>query len=608
MGVAAGSCANAVACENALPGTPMSAWYVGPQSLPFSIDGFSTSESVDVGQTIRFKIQTTAASYQIRIYRLGWYGGDGARLVAQISPSVSLPQSQPACLQDVTTGETDCGNWAVSASWAVPSSAVSGVYVADLIRTDGTAGRYPIVFVVRDDASHSALVFQTDDETEQAYNQWGGNSLYKGTWGPGYKHRAFAVSYNRPSSDPELNASAAFFASQYPMLRWLERNGYDVSYIAGVDTAQSGSALLPQHKVFVDVGHDEYVSGDQRANIEAAEGAGVNLAYFSGNETYWKTRFAPSMDASQTPYRTLVSYKEAAVAGRDPSGIWTGIWGDTRAPNGTSGRFPNALSGTLSDVVMSPNTGYPLSVPSAYSKLRLWRNTTVAQLASGETATLGTNIVGYEWDIDADNGQRPPGTFDASATPKTSVWRLDWPTYTYGTGSATHQITEHRAPSGALVFSAGTIQWSWALDPTHHPGSSTPTPAIQQATVNILADMGAQPATLQPGLATATQTTDTTPPTTSTNPITQTQFTRGVTYTISGTAQDTGGVVAGTEISLDNGTTWHPATLTRAAPQTTWTYHWTPTNDGTYTIKLRSVDDSANLHSPQTGPTITVVG
>ena len=95
-------------------------------------------------------------------------------------------------------------------------------------------------------------------------------------------------------------------------IRWLEKNGYDVSYIAGVDTARSGSDLL-NHKLFLSVGHDEYWSADQRANVEAARDAGVNLAFWSGNEVFWETRWEPSLDSTPDAYRTLVTYKESPM-------------------------------------------------------------------------------------------------------------------------------------------------------------------------------------------------------------------------------------------------------------------------------------------------------
>ena len=147
-----------------------------------SIQGFTTSFSVQPGDTVHFKIATDATAYTIDIYRIGYYGGAGARHIASLTPSATLPQTQPACLTDDATGLVDCGNWAESASWAVPGTAVSGVYIAKLARTD-TSGASQIPFVVRNDASHSDLLFQTSDTTWQAYNTYGGNSLYTG--GPG---------------------------------------------------------------------------------------------------------------------------------------------------------------------------------------------------------------------------------------------------------------------------------------------------------------------------------------------------------------------------------------------------------------------------------------
>ena len=138
---AAGPCGppvvNPVACENTRPGTPPSDWQVVGDG-DTSIVGFTTSMSVNVGDAVTFKIKTAASSYHLDILRLGYYQGNGARKVAAgIHPSASLPQSQPACLTGPTgTGLIDCGNWAASASWSVPSDAVSGVYEAHLVRDD----------------------------------------------------------------------------------------------------------------------------------------------------------------------------------------------------------------------------------------------------------------------------------------------------------------------------------------------------------------------------------------------------------------------------------------------------------------------------------------
>ena len=144
--------ANPVACENTKPGTPASDWQIDGAGDP-SIQGFGTSMSVNKGTTVHFKIKTPSSRYHLDILRLGYYGGAGARKVAaDVKPTASLPQSQPACLTKPTTGLIDCGNWGESASWAVPSDAVSGVYIAHLVREDVTGADSQIPFVVRDDA------------------------------------------------------------------------------------------------------------------------------------------------------------------------------------------------------------------------------------------------------------------------------------------------------------------------------------------------------------------------------------------------------------------------------------------------------------------------
>src|SRR5205814_4136750 len=187
----------------------------------------------------------------------------------------------------------------------------------------------------------------------------------------------------------------------------------------------------------------------------------------------------------------------------------------------------------------------------------------------GQFATLPTGVLGYEWDVDADNGFRPAGLVPLSTTTLTvSTYLLDYG-HTFGTGTATHHLTLYRAPSGALVFGAGTVQWSWGLDKTNAWGQNGPTSNgpdrnMQQPTVNLFADMGAQPYALMSGLVAGTQSTDTTAPTsTIASPTDNASLADGTKITISGTANDSGGgVVAGVEVSTDGGSTWHPATGT----------------------------------------------
>jgi hypothetical protein len=597
---------NAIERENCQQGTPDSQWDISAAG-DASIQGFATDISVNVGQTVYFKIQTNATRYHFDIYRLGYYGGNGARLIAQnLTPSATLPQSQPACLTNPSLGFMDCGNWAVSASWAVPASATSGIYLAHLIRDD-TGGDSHIVFVVRNDASHSDVLFQTSDETWQAYNDYGGHSLYGPQGEFDLADRAYKVSYNRPFNTRAFENASWLFYAEYPMVRWLEANGYDVTYFTSVDAARSG-ALIQNHKLFLSVGHDEYASGPKRASIEAARSAGVSLAFFSGNEFFWKTRWENSTDGSNIPYRTLACYKEtlanAAIDPQDPP-TWTGTWRDPRfSPPADGGRPENALTGTLFRVngFGNDNDALAIKIPAADGKMRFWRNTPVASQSPGGEWSLAGGTLGYEWDVDEDNGVRPAGLIRTSTAsyPLTTDYLLDFGG-TYGGGTATHHMTMYRAPSGALVFGAGTVQWTWGLDANHDTLYYSGFPAdlnMQQATLNLFADMGVQPATLQPGLITATKSTDTTAPqSTITSPANGSTVQAGSTVTITGTAADSGGgVVGGVEVSVDGGQTWHPANGREA-----WSYAWNPGKAGTTNLMSRAVDDSGNLETPSAG-------
>ncbi len=389
------------------------------------------------------------------------------------------------------------------------------------------------------------------------------------------------------------------------MVRWLERNGYDVSYTTGVDTTRRGSEIL-EHKVFLSVGHDEYWSAEQRDKRRSgaqtpASTSPSSAATRSSGRRAGKTA---STDRGPITARSSVTRRPTPTPRSipDPT-VWTGTWRDPRfSPPADGGKPENALSGQMFTV----NSGTAeIKVPAADGKMRLWRNTNIASLAPGQTATLGTETLGYEWDEDIKNSSRPPGLIDLSSTTVEVQDHLVDYGSTYVPGTATHHLTLYRAPSGALVFGAGTVQWSWGLDGEHDRGGfpRSSDPRMQQATVNLLADMGTQPSTLQEELDPASQTTDTKAPTTTiTSPSAGSHLESGQPITISGTATDAQGVVAAVEVSTDGGTSWHPA-----EGREQWSYKWTPSKTGSVTLMARSADDSANLEKPGTQNVVEVV-
>ncbi len=584
-----------VAAENALSGSPVSEWESWGDDD--AIAGFTTEYSVLPGETVTFKVKTTSADYRIRIYRLGWYQGDGARRLADITPSATLPQSQPEPLTEVSTGLIDCGNWEESGFWTVPVDALSGVYYALFERLDGGRSNHT-VFVVRR-SGPSDILLQTSEMTSHAYNRFGGNSLYFGD----PVGRAYKVSYNRPFNDGETESN--FFNAEVALLRWLERNGYDVSYCGGIDVHRDAE-VFQGRKIFVSSGHDEYVTGPQRANVEAARDAGIHLIFMTGNEYFWRVRMEDSLDAAATPLRTMVCYKETlADAKIDPSPEWTGTWRDPRfSPPSNGGRPENELTGQLFRAIL------PVSAPDKrivlsgeFAGCRLWRNTPVASLEPGDTRNLAPNTLGYEFDVDADNGFRPAGLIRLSSTEAEAPLILQDYGATYIPGTVTHHLTMYRASSGALVFATGTVQWSYGLDDYHLADEGTPTdPVIQQATLNVLADMGAQPQTRQTGLVAASASSDTLAPTTTiTSPTDGAQAPIGSPVTVAGSAVDSGGgIVAAVEVSIDEGQTWHPAT-----GRDSWSYVFTPTNTGDLQVQVRAIDDSCNIGS---AANVTVAG
>ena len=458
-------------------------------------------------------------------------------------------------------------------------------------------------------------MLQTSDTTWQAYNGWAGNNGQVGAnlygdpsgrvdWDPipgagsHSQDRAYAVSYNRPFiTDTGTSAASGaqdyVFGADYAAIYWLEKNGYDVSYISGVDTDRMGANYLTNYKAYISVGHDEYWSGGQRANVEAARDAGVNLLFWSGNECYWKTRWETATSADGTPYRTLVCYKETlAVADAnagpsdyynlDPTNTWTGTWRDTRfhgnplAGGGNpqdvdpiTGLNPschcgeNLLTGQLFGPDGTGQFGGALDVPASFAGLRMWRDTTVA---NGGKLDIAPGILGYEWDTSPDNLQRPAGLIKLSDT--TIPWNgiLVDQGNTVAPGSATHNLSLYRAPSGALVFGAGTTFWSWGLSDEHDSspyGAQIENTDIKQFTINMFADMGIQPGVADAvlasqGLTRASASNDTHAATTSIDNLGQVAALSPV--TITGTATDNDGnaatvdgKVAVVEVSLDGG-------------------------------------------------------
>ncbi|MBL9167764.1 MAG: hypothetical protein JNN07_08485 [Verrucomicrobiales bacterium] len=606
---------NPIVVENALPGTPQSTWSPGA-SVP-TIRGFTSDVSVNKGEDITFYIQTPDGPnvvYDLVVYRLGYYQGNGAREVARFTGTTV---DQPQCLTTPTPSLDpatdarefpfliDCGNWTPSLTWSTPADLVSGLFMAKVQRRD-TRISCGIFFVIRDDARASDILLQTSDTTWQAYNY---GAAYQGSSIPpeqtmdghcvydALNRRAYKVSTRRPHLSAVTNIAPPHaqvilentvgqvlgYGEEYPLIRFLEANGFDVSYTTGKDSDQRGE-LIRNHRLFISSGHDEYWSLPQMRHVEAARDAGVNLAFFSGNTAYWKIRW-------EDDHKTMVVFKEQKGFKLDPlPGVSTGLFRDSKfGPPAYDGYLPeNGLLGLLTSI--PTHVDHPLEVPEADGKLRFWRNTSVANMTPGQVSVFD-DLLGYEIDGDLDNGFRPPGLFHLSTTELTNQPASS---FELGLSSVLHHMSLYRASSGALVFSAGTMRLQRALAGFYSMAPRAGDPRLQQAIVNLFADMNVQPATLQSGLTLATASTDQTPPTAQISlPSSDTNVSVHDTVFISGSAADGGGRVAAVEVSTDGGTSWHPA-----KGRESWSYAFTPCDVGVYGVVARAVDDSGNIGLP----------
>lgn len=455
---------NPIQQENSLPGTP--GWDAFASSLqPDLISGFGSRISVNRGGSIDFYVTTTAPSFTIDIFRTGYYQGIGARLIESLGSFTGLHQAIPS--PDPVTGMVACTNWTKTTTLQIPSTWVTGVYLAKLTTSTGDSSF--IFFVVRDDSGTADLVFQTSVTTYEAYNTWGGTSLYNNlTNGAIYPYpHATKVSFDRPFNPGDSNGAGHYLFYEYKFVYWLESQGYNVTYTTNVDT-DLNTTPLTNHKGFLSVGHDEYWSAGMRNNVQNAINAGVNVAFFSANTMFWQIRFEPN--AAGVADRVEVGYKDFATDTSGPPGpdpqfgvnnsIVTTNWRDP-----TVNQPENGIIGVMFE--QQTDNSYAYVVQNANSWI--YDNT---GFVDGSSVP---GIVGYEYDKMWNNGFSPPGLTILSNSPVNGCC---------GGFSSDANSTIYTAPSGARVFAAGTIQWSWGL--SNILGTTYANAGIQQVTANIL--------------------------------------------------------------------------------------------------------------------------
>jgi len=456
--------------ENARPGSLE--WQLAQPAEYGEVEGYASLTSVQRGGQIKLFVSATEPFYTIDIYRMGWYGGMGARLI--LGGIRRSGNRQPIPTPDTDTGLIEC-DW--TDPYVVTTSNphdendwVSGVYLAKL--TAGISGRQSyIIFVVRDDERLSDYLFQSSVTTFQAYNNWGGKSLY--TYNS-VGHAAKKVSFNRPyaisessSADFGQGAGGFLIGWEYNMLRWLEREGYDVTYSTNIDTHADPNLLL-NHRGWLSVGHDEYWSWEMRSHVEQARDRHINLAFFSANVCFWQIRLEPSPFTGEL-HRTIVSFKDEEDSHEDPYALDTDPTNDhlvtTRWRQSPVDRPEEAFIGVMYEA--DPVDG-DIVVVNVHS----W----VTRGTGLRSFDHLTGLLGYEVDRIFGRGENPVTVIARSP-------------YIIGDRESYSDMVFYEMPNGAIVFATGSMQWSWGLDDFNGPTPRTArlsTPA-QQMTRNVLA-------------------------------------------------------------------------------------------------------------------------
>ena len=351
------------------------------------------------------------------------------------------------------------------------------------------------------------------------------------------------------------------------MVRWLEANGYDVSYITGVDTDRARRDLLRSHKVFLSVGHDEYWSGAQRANVEAARDAGVQPGVLQRQRGVLEDALGDQHRRLEhaVPHAGLLQGNARQREDRSRPPTWTGTWRDPRfSPPADGGRPENALTGTIfmvndgaHDVDHGARGRRQDALLAQHQRRHARGRRSRRRCRPARSATSGTRTL--------DNGFRPAGP-DAPVDDDGHERRRD------AAGLRLDVRHRHRDAQPDALPRTAAARWSSAPARCSGRGASTrTTTAAARAADAAHAAGDGQPvrrhgraaghAAAGPGRRPRHRPTRRRPTSTITSPAAGATFAAGHAVTISGTATDTGGgVVGGVEVSVDGGATWHPAT------------------------------------------------
>lgn len=436
------------------------------------IEGYCSQQSYRAGETLRVCVSTDPARrFHLDLYRMGYYGGKGARLVRRWEALPGRPQPVPP--MGPAPGRLRECRWEPSLEFTVPDDWLSGVYLGKLTtvpesRSEPYWQSY-VIFVVRDDRP-ADLIFQVSDNTWQAYNQWPlAESLY--THPDGAHAAGVAVSFDRPYGmytqifQPALSiGSGEFLLWEFPLCYWLEQHQYDVTYISNSDGMELST--LTRARAFLSVGHDEYWDLRQYEAAEAAIEAGVSYLWLSGNSVFSVSPFSASYDGR--PKRIITRAGSFGALREEERAAYPNLFpGITQ-----KGPDERRIIGARSVVPFNGGGDWTCVKPDHW-------------VFEGTGMRRGDSIPGLVgWEHHGDPDPDRPGL---EVLAEGSVWAG-------GTQEGRYAATIFPGPAGNLVFNAATIFWSQGLSSppghilpwSHWSRPHGPDPRVQRITRNVL--------------------------------------------------------------------------------------------------------------------------
>lgn len=442
-----------VAEENRKPGT--AAWRLTFEGKPADIEGFANMTSVQQGEPVTLFVSTVAPTFTVEAYRMGWYQGLGGRLVWTSAATPGVRQAGPSI---VSPGSMAEARWQPSLVVAPDVQWSPGDYLLKLVASTGQQRFVPLT--IRDDTSTAAYVVMNAVSSWQAYNKWGGCSLYACTNGKGSRSRV--VSYDRPY-DVTTGGAGDFIGNELPLVMRMEEAAFDVTYITSVDLHRHPD-LVARHRALVSLGHDEYWSKTMFDGAQGARDAGVNLAFLGANAVYRQIRFEPS---PLGPDRHEINYRTAddPIRKVDPSQVTVSFrQSPVNRPEAALIGEQYECNPVRADLVVTD--------PGSW----IWAGTGVTE---GQHLDI---VVGSEYDRYVPGSGAPDNVEILAHSPVKCGGR-----------SSYSDVTYYTAPSGAGVFATGTNYWVSKLEPPEFHASPY-NPVIVTVTRNVLAAFGAGPA------------------------------------------------------------------------------------------------------------------